>query len=757
MAYKIIDKGDYKLAVNENGKTVASANGDFIEVDGLLFRNLEKVNKLLPYEDWRLSAMERAEDLAKRLSIEEIAGLMMYSPHQMVPCMPGGPFKSTYNGKAFPESGALKWDMTDQQKDFIKNDHVRYVLAMYLENAEVAAKWNNNMQAFAEKEPHGIPINFSSDPRNGAANAAMEYKSEADDVSRWPEGLGMAAMFDSEACREYAEIISKEYRALGISTALSPQIDVGTEPRWMRVEDTFGCSPTLVKDYAKAYCDGMQTTKGEISGWGTDSVSTMAKHWPGGAPCEAGRDAHYPYGKFAVYPGECFEEHKKPFIEGAFMLDGPTRQTAAVMPYYAVSWNQDTKNGKNVGNSYSEYLIKDQLRNRYKYDGVVCTDWGITQDPDKEIDSFGSRCFGVEDMSEAKRHLLAIENGVDQFGGNSNMAPIIEAYNIGVSKYGRDKMDERMRESAVRLLLSSFRCGLFDNPYLDPSESVNIVGCKAFKEAGYKAQIKSVVMVKNKSDRSSENTLPIKTENVCSNEKKKVYIPNRHIDERMSFFRFPVPSQDLDPVEGMDLSPYFERTKTPEEADFAIVFMESPLSDGYKKSDRDAGGNGYLPITLQYRRYTAEKARKESIGGGDFREDFVNRSYAGKTNTAYNESDLDNIINTKKAMGDKKVICVLRMHNSTVPAEFEKYCDAILIEFGVQKNVIFDLITGKAEPSGLLPVQMPDSMETVEAHSEDKPFDMTPYEDSIGNVYQFGFGLNFSGVIDDIRTKKYHV
>ncbi len=87
-----------------------------------------------------------------------------------------------------------------------------------------------------------------------------------------------------------------------------------------------------------------------------------------------------------------------------------------------------------------------------------------------------------------------------------------------------------------------------------------------------------------------------------------------------------------------------------------------------------------------------EKARKESIGGGDFREDFVNRSYAGKTNTAYNESDLDNIINTKKAMGDKKVICVLRMHNSTVPAEFEKYCDAILIEFGVQKNVIFDLI-----------------------------------------------------------------
>ena len=65
-------------------------------------------------------------------------------------------------------------------------------------------------------------------------------------------------------------------------------------------------------------------------------------------------------------------------------------------------------------------------------------------------------------------------------------------------------------------------------------------------------------------------------------------------------------------------------------------------------------------------------------------------------------------------MGDKKVICVLRMHNSTVPAEFEASCDAILVEFGVQKSAIFDLITGKAEPSGRLPVQIPISMENVD-------------------------------------------
>jgi len=750
MGYKKVDKGTYTLVENEGGKTVASATGRFIEKDGLVFRDLEGTGELLPYEDWRLSPEERARDLAERLSIEEIAGLMMYSPHQMVPFRPGGPFKATYGGKEFPDANVEKWAMTDQQAVFLKDDHVRYVLAMYLENAEVAAKRNKELQKYVEEQPHGIPINFSTDPRNGAAKAGQEYKSEGDDISRWPEGLGMAAQFDPEACLKYARIISKEYRALGISTALSPQIDVGTEPRWMRVEDTFGCSPELVTDYAKAYCDGMQTTDGEENGWGKDSVSAMCKHWPGGAPCEAGRDAHYPYGKFAVYPGDSFEEHKKPFIDGAFALDGPTGSAAAVMPYYAVSWGRDVKNSKNVGNSYSEYLIKDQLRGRYQYDGVVCTDWGITQDPADVIDSFGSRCFGVENLTEAERHLLAIENGVDQFGGNNDMKPILEAYEMGVKKHGKEAMDDRMKRSAVRLLMSSFRCGLFDNPYLDPNESKALVGCKEYKEAGYAAQLASVVMVKNQSAKGAENTLPIK-------DKKKVYIPNRHIDAKKTFFRTPMPAENIDPVEGMNLSPYFERVDKPEDADFAIVFMESPLSDGYSSEDLKAGGNGYLPIMLQYRPYTAKNARKVSIGGGDFRENFTNRSYAGKTNKAFNESDLDNLINTKKAMGDKKVICVLRMHNSTVPTEFEKLSDAILVEFGVQKSAIFDIITGKYNPSALLPVQMPVSMDNVEAHCEDKPFDMTPYKDVIGNEYQFGFGLSFDGVINDERTERYHI
>lgn len=743
MRYQKIKKDGYTLYQNEGGKAISTAQDHIVEVDGFAFRDLEKNGTLLPYADWRLDDDFRAKDLASRLSIEEIAGLMMYSPHQMVPSLPGEPFASTYHGVSFTESRQQAFALTDQQKAFLSQDHLRHVLAMKLQDTETASRWNNELQRFVELLPHGIPVNISSDPRHGASKASAEFKSGGSSVSHWPEGLGIAATFSPKLCRDYAAIISKEYRALGIATALSPQVDLATEPRWQRFEDTFGTHPQLVADLAKAYCDGMQTTEGTSDGWGQESVATMAKHWPGGGSGEGGRDAHYPFGKYAVYPGKRFETHLIPFLQGAFALDGPTDSTAAIMPYYTISWDIDGTYGQNVGNSYSRYLITDLLRERYAYDGVVCTDWGITGDPAESIDSFGSRCFGVEELSEAKRHLLALENGVDQFGGNSKKKPILEAYELGCRTHGETAMRARMEASAVRLLKNMFRCGLFDHPYLDAVESAAIVGCPAFYAAGYQAQLDSLVLLKN------NGALPRPA-------RQKVYIPTRHIHARKGFFRHLEPAQDLDPADSSLVTQYYDRVSTPEEADFSLVFIESPLSDGYSQEDAAQGGNGYLPISLQYRPYTAVTARKPSLAGGDFRETFTDRSYQGKTGTAANEADLDLVLDTKSRMQEKPVIVCIRMHNAAVLRELEPFADAILVDFGVQQQALLDLVSGKHEPSGLLPIQLPMDMETVEQHGEDTPFDLVPYLDAAGNEYDFGFGMNWSGVLHDSRNTMYH-
>ncbi len=204
------------------GPEIVTVCAPLIEVEGRIFKDLARTGELLPYEDWRLDASTRAADLAGRLSVEQIAGLMLYSPHQTVPALPDGPFPGTYGGKDYDASGARPWDLTDQQRRMLA-DGVRHVLVMNLQDAATAARWNNAMQAFCEALPLGIPVNASSDPRNGAAEASAEFKGGAGGVSRWPEGLGMAALFDPERMRECASIISREYRALGIVTALGPK------------------------------------------------------------------------------------------------------------------------------------------------------------------------------------------------------------------------------------------------------------------------------------------------------------------------------------------------------------------------------------------------------------------------------------------------------------------------------------------------------------------------------------------------------
>lgn len=751
---------DIQLVKNPAGPTLGYSKSSEIKIiikEGLKFKDLNKNGRLDKYEDWRLSVDERAKDLASKMSVEQIAGLMLYSGHQGIPANDFGFTSGTYGGKPFSLAGVNPWDLTDQQKVFLRDDNLRHVLIVGVKSPEIAAKWNNAMQAFVEGIGLGIPANNSSDPRHSgqvAGSTVAEFNAGAGgEISVWPDGLGMAATFDPELVRKFGNIAAQEYRALGITTALSPQIDLATEPRWYRASMTFGESPDLATDMARAYVDGFQTsfsTDEIVDGWGYKSVNAMAKHWPSGGPEEGGRDGHWASGKFAVYPGNNFEAHLKPFTQGAFKLDGKTAMASAVMPYYTISYNQ-AKDGTNYGNGFSKYIITDLLREKYKYEGVVCTDWGITANEGATPGGFAGKPWGAEKLTVAERHYLTLMAGVDQFGGNNEMGPVIEAYNMGVKEHGKKFMRMRFEQSAVRLLKNIFRLGLFENPYLDPQETAKLVGNPEFMQEGYNAQLKSIVMVKNK-----QNVLPIKG-------KKTVYIPDVYIPATKGWWNnWSKPSLTY-PVDKKLLSKYYNITDNPTEADFAVVFISGPYSNsdgtGYDENDRKRGGNGYVPITLQYGTYTATDAREHSIAAGDPVIDptVTNRSYKNKSVTASNTMDLKSILDTREMMGDKPVIVVANLSRSMVFKEFEDRVDAILVRFSVTEQPILDIISGKYEPSGLLPMQMPGNMSTVEKQKEDIPFDMECHKDTEGNIYDFGYGLNWKGVIKDSRTQKYAI
>lgn len=722
-----------------------------LEKDGFYFKNLSKDGLLHPYEDWRLPVEERAQDLAGRMSIAQIAGLMLYGLHQTVPGAGNSFSPSLYGGRPFEESGAGMDDLSDNQKALICQENVRHLLLAQVSSAKDAANWNNNLQALAESQPFGIPIVIGSDPRHGNDNTKEFNAGAGGDISVWPEQLGMAAAFDPELVRQFGEIASREYRALGITSALSPQIDPGTEPRWFRFSGTFGESPRLSTDLARAYIDGFQTSSGECEvkdGWGTESVAAMMKHWPGGGAGEGGRDAHFGFGKYSVYPGNNLEEHIRPFVEGGLNLEGGTGQAAAVMPYYTVPYEQDPVYGENVGCSYSKYLITDLLREKYGYEGVVCTDWGITTDQQAIETVMTGKCWGVEGLSTVERCLKIILAGVDQFGGLEQSVAVMEAYDLGVELYGEDRMRKRLEQSAVRILKNIFRTGLFENPYVDADHAQEIVGNPAFMEAGFAAQKKSVVLLKNKS-----HVLPLK-------EGAKVYIPEMYSSSYMDWFGNVHEGCWSFPLKKELASGYLQLVDDPDKADCAIVFMHCPgglarADCGYSVADREQGGNGYVPISLQYRPYTAEYARKTSIAGGDPREDFCDRSYHGKTVTVNNEADLDVLLKTRQEMREKPVIAVVSALGPMVVSEFESSADAILLTICDLHQAVLEIITGKEEPSGLLPFQIPVNMRTVEEQKEDVPFDMVCHVDSEGHTYDFAYGMNWRGVIFDKRVKKY--
>jgi beta-glucosidase len=472
-------------------------------------------------------------------------------------------------------------------------------------------------------------------------------------------------------------------------------------------------------------------------------VNAMVKHWPGGGPEEGGRDGHFGYGAYAVYPGNNLEDHLQPFTEGAFKLNGATGMASAVMPYYTISTDIDNKYGENVGNAYNKYIITDLLREKYGYDGVICSDWGITRNP-VSVSQISGMPWGVENLSEAARHYKAIDAGIDQFGGNNDMGPVMEAYKMGVEEHGEAAMKARFEQSATRLLRNIFRVGLFENPYLDPGKTAEIVGNPEYMKAGFEAQLRTVVMLKNQ-----EQTLPLEKQ-------LKVYIPQRHIPASTNWFGMPSPERWVDAFSPVIVAKYFQVVETAEEADFAMLGIQSPNGGvGYDAADLEKGGNGYVPISLQYGPYKAEDARETSIAGGSPFEDFTNRTYKDKTTTAANIPDMKQVHETRVKMGNKPVVVVVNVSKPMVFAEIEPVADAILVHMGVQDQALMDLISGAVEPSALLPFQMPATMKTVEEQFEDVPRDMECYTDADGNTYDFAFGLNWSGVISDERVSRY--
>ncbi len=441
------------------------------------YRDLNHNGRLDPFEDPRLTAQERVEDLLPRLSLEEKAGLMFHTV-----------IESGLDGSVVESKGAISKSATTA---VVVGKRMNHFNVHALGAPAKAARWQNAVQRLAEQTPHGIPVTISTDPRHGyVQNAGVSHA--AGSFSAWPEPLGLAALRDPERVREFADIVRREYLAVGIRAALHPTVDLATEPRWARLAGTLGQDPTIVTELALAYLRALQ---GETIG--TSSVACTVKHFPGAGPQTDGEDAHFPYGREQTYRAGRFADHLAPF--GPLIDAG----VSAVMPYYAmpVGLSVDGQPVEEVGFAYNRELITGLLRERMGFDGVVLSDWELIGDNHVGDQVLPARAWGVEHLDPSERMERLLAAGVDQFGGEECVDLL-----LGLVRSGR--VDEsRLDASARRLLLIKIQLGLFDDPFVDEAEAERVVRQRDFVDAGRRAQGESVTVVQHAS--TGPATLPL--------------------------------------------------------------------------------------------------------------------------------------------------------------------------------------------------------------------------------------------------------
>ena len=477
------------------------------------YRDLNKNGRMDVYEDRSQPIEKRIDDVLNQMTLEEKAGMMFIN---------GARVNDDGSIQDKPATGMFAF--APNALKLISEKKMNHFNLWAVPSPDALAKWYNAMQKYVEDSTRlGIPITIASDPRNHFSSSI--FAMSAVSFSQWCEALGFAAIGDEKLTRQFADISRQEYLAVGIRESLHPQIDLATEPRWPRISGTFGEDANLSAKMAKAYILGYQGEK-----LGPTSVATMTKHFSGGGPQKEGLDPHFPFQKGQVYPGNNFNYHMIPF-EAAFEV-----HTAAIMPYYGIPVGQTSEE---VAMAFNKDIITGLLRKKYKYDGVVCTDWGLISDTKMGPVVWPARAWGVEKLSEEERVKKVIDAGVDQFGGESCAEHVVKLVKDG-------KLTEaRINESIKRLLRQKFQLGLFDDPFVDESNVDKVFTNTEFKKLAEESQRRAMTLLKN-----DNNVLPLKQNSL------KIYVKN------------------INPQVAAD---YGTIVTKPGEADIAIIRLNTPF------------------------------------------------------------------------------------------------------------------------------------------------------------------------------------
>lgn len=529
-----------------------------INVGKLQFKDLNKNGKLDPYEDWRLSNDARAKNLLSQMSVEHKVGFMLISTTRLKN-------DRSFDAQRSTDSISSDFNEEDQVQSMnmftrkplplpmmmaagttkgVTQFHLRHFILRANASTAITAAWANKLQALCEADGLGIPAIIASNPRNHITkDASIGLSVGTTTFSTWPGELGLSATRDLKLIHEFADIARQEWAAVGLRKGYMYMADLATEPRWQRVEGTFGENAEWVGKMMHEIVTGFQGTKLSPS-----SVALTTKHFPGGGSGVGGQDPHFSWGKYEHFPGKMFQNNLIPFK--AAIKAG----TSAIMPYYSIP--QGTQY-EEIAYAYNKPVITGLLRDSLGFKGIINSDTGpIEMMP-----------WGAENLSIKERYKKTMEAGVNLYSGSADPTPLLETVKSGM-------VDIKLVDNSVyRLLMEKFELGLFENPYVDEKKAVAFVGNPALQARADLAMRKSIVLLRNEN-----NALPIK-------QKTKVYFE--------TYFQKRGAASASNVFQPLKNNHDIEFVKTPEEADMILVW----ITPGSKSLFESNGSPIYLSLS----------------------------------------------------------------------------------------------------------------------------------------------------------------
>lgn len=684
-------------------KTIQARSKAIIEIDGLKFKDLNGDGKLNPYEDWRLPSAERAKDLIGRMNSREKAGMFILTDKPMG--------ISVEKGEPTSHNGVISEVDKDHEVPVPKHEYptstllndfqLRHLIVRENAKPEDMTTYTNTIQEIAEASRLGIPVAIISNSKNENEDATFNAEQSIREFTTFPGTLGLAAMDDLALIEKFAEIGHEEFLANNIRKGYMYMVDTATDPRWFRTSGTFGENPDAISEIAEVIIPAFQGDQLNEA-----SIAMTIKHFPGGGARENGFDPHYAEGKFNVYPTEgSLEKYHLPPFKAAIK-----HNPAAIMPYYAIPSEDKSvtpqapfKGGfdEDVAFAYNKQFIQELLRDELGFKGYVNSDTGV----------LGSMAWGVEDLSLTERVVKIIEAGTNVVSGTTDVDAFQEAIESGM-------VDEaRVNQLISQLLEPLFDLGLFENPYRDVNHAKAVTNTPEKQAIAYEAHQKSVVLLKNEN-----NVLPLTADKLAG---KKVYVElftKLYSEKEMETRRRVGNTQNTDEINTAlpklisETFPELNLVDDYNEAEIAILFVE-PISGSYFEATPT-----YLDLQIH-----------------------------SETNV-----NLDKIKAIKAAV-DQTIINV-SFDLPFILENIEPLANGLTASFDTFLQAILDIILGKFNPTGKLPLTLPKNDAAVEVDEHgicaspndvpgydkelymDRPY---TYEDSQGNKYTYGFGLSY--------------